>query len=229
MTQVQEQPLGGAQTHMPKPLLRGWFHAVAAIAALALTMALLVQTAGDPLRFLSMLVFGLSMITLYVVSAVYHIGRWEGKRHTFLRAFDHANIFLFIAGAYTPICVNLLSGWARIAMLAVIWLLALAGVALSLFTLRVPRWVNALLYVGMGWISILLLPQIVAVVSITPALVLIAGGLLFTAGAVIYALRRPDPLPHVFGFHELFHLFVIAGTMAIAAVVWIWVVPFPRV
>jgi hemolysin III len=229
MTHVQEQPPSGVQSHIQKPLLRGWFHAVAAVGALALTLGLLVQTAGDPVRFVSMLVFGLSMTTLFVVSAVYHIGRWEGKHHTFLRAFDHANIFLFIAGAYTPICVILLSGWTRIAMLAVIWLVALAGVALSLFALHVPRWVNALLYVGMGWISVLLLPQIVAVVSLTPALVLIAGGLLFTVGAVIYALRRPDPLPHVFGFHELFHLFVIAGTAAIAAVVWIWVVPFPRV
>jgi hemolysin III len=211
-----------------KPLLRGWFHAAAAVGAVALTVALILKTSGDPPRFLSMLIFGLSMVVLYVVSSVYHLGTWEGRRYTFLRAFDHANIFLFIAGAYTPICVNLLSGWTRVAILVVIWALALSGAGLSVLTLRVPRWINALLYIGMGWISLLLLPQIVQAVSLTPVLVLIAGGLLFTVGAVIYALRWPDPLPRVLGFHELFHLFVIAGTMAIASVVWVWVVPFPR-
>lgn len=226
MSQSYDQARSAVES--PKPLLRGWFHAVASVGALALTCGLLLQTYGDLPRFLSMLVFGVSMITLYVVSSVYHLGSWQGRRYTFLRAFDHANIFLFIAGAYTPICVNLLSGWVRVVMLAVIWTLALAGVVLSMITLRVPRWVTALLYVGMGWISVLLLPQIVAAVSLTPALVLIAGGLLFTVGAVIYALRWPNPAPRVFGFHELFHIFVIAGTMAIASVVWLWVVPFGR-
>jgi hemolysin III len=228
VAQLHDRTLGGVHNQIPKPLLRGWFHAVAAVAALVFTLALLAQTYGDPPRFVSMLVFGLSMITLYVVSAVYHLGTWEGRRYTFLRAFDHANIFLFIAGAYTPICVNMLTGWTRVVMLTVIWLLALAGVSLSVLTLRVPRWVNALLYVGMGWISVVLLPQIVQAASLTPALVLIAGGLLFTVGALIYALRWPNPVPRVFGFHELFHIFVIAGTMAIASVVWVWVVPFPR-
>lgn len=227
--ELSKRRLARAAADAPKPILRGWFHAAAAVGALALTVGLLAQTYGDPVRFVSMLVFGLSMIILYVVSSVYHLGSWQGRRYTFLRAFDHANIFVFIAGAYTPICVNLLSGWARIAMLAVIWALALAGTALSVLTLRVPRWVSALLYVGMGWISILLLPQIVQAVSLLPALVLISGGLLFTAGALIYALRWPNPLPRVLGFHELFHIFVIAGTAAIAAVVWVWVVPFPRV
>lgn len=227
--ETSKRRIARAPADAPKPILRGWFHAAAAVGALALTVALLVQTYGDPIRFVSMLIFGVSMIVLYVVSSVYHLGSWQGRRHTFLRAFDHANIFLFIAGAYTPICVNLLSGWPRTAMLAVIWALALAGTALSLLTLRAPRWLSALLYVGMGWISILLLPQIVQAVSLLPALVLIGGGLLFTVGALIYALRWPNPLPRVLGFHELFHIFVIAGTAAIAAVVWVWVVPFPRV
>jgi hemolysin III len=213
----------------PKPLLRGWSHVAGAIGALATTVGLLVQTYDDLPRFISLLIFGLSMILLYVVSSIYHLGNWQGRWHTILRAFDHANIFLFIAGAYTPICVNLLSGWARAAMLIIIWSLAAVGMACSVLTLRIPRWVSSLLYIGMGWISLLLLPQVVQAVSLQPVLLLIAGGLLYTIGAVIYALRWPNPFPRFFGFHEIFHLFVISGTVAIAVMIWVWVVPFPRV
>jgi hemolysin III len=210
----------------PKPLLRGWLHAVGAVAALITTVILLVETAGDPARFLSLLVFGLSMILLYVVSAIYHIGTWPERRRTILRTLDHANIFVFIAGAYTPICVILLDGAARTALLVVIWGLALLGVIASFFTLRLPRWALALLYVGMGWISLILLPHMMQAISLQPVLLLIAGGLLYTIGALIYAFRWPDPLPRVFGFHELFHLLVIGGTVAITATIWVWVLPF---
>jgi hemolysin III len=221
----QHQALREA-SHGPKPLLRGWFHAGGAVAALALTLGLLAQTYGDPPRFAAMLVFGVSMVVLYAVSAVYHLGDWRGRRHTVLRALDHANIFVFIAGAYTPFCAVILTGWMRPAMLVMIWGIALSGTALSVLTLRAPRWLSPLLYVGMGWISLVLLPQIVQTLALTPALLLVAGGLLFTVGAVVYALRWPNPLPRIFGFHEIFHLFVIGGTAAIASVVWVWVVPF---
>lgn len=213
-------------TSPPKPLLRGWLHAVGAVAALITTFALLASTAGDRPLFLSLLVFGLSMILLYVVSAVYHIGNWPERPRMFLRALDHANIFVFIAGAYTPICVVLLNGAPRVALLVVIWSLALAGVAGSFFTLRMPRGALILLYIGMGWISLILLPQMWQALSLQPVLLLIAGGMLYTLGALIYAFRWPNPLPRVFGFHELFHLLVIAGTVAITATIWVWVVPF---
>jgi hemolysin III len=210
----------------PKPLLRGWLHAVGAVAALITTIVLLVETAGDRTRFLSLLVFGLSMILLYVVSAIYHIGTWPERRRTILRTLDHANIFVFIAGAYTPICVILFGGVARAALLIVIWGLALLGVVGSFFALRLPRWALALLYIGMGWISLILLPHMMRVISFQPVLLLVTGGLLYTVGALIYAFRWPNPLPRVFGFHELFHLLVIAGTVAITATIWVWVVPF---
>jgi hemolysin III len=210
----------------PKPLLRGWLHAAGAVAALITTIVMLVETAGDRSRFLSLLVFGLSMILLYVVSAVYHIGTWPERWRTILRVLDHANIFVFIAGAYTPICVILLSGAPRIALLVVIWSLALLGAVASFFTLYLPRWGLILLYIGMGWIALFLLPQIQQAISLQPVLLLIAGGLLYTVGALIYAFRWPNPLPRVFGFHELFHLLVIAGTAAITSTIWVWVVPF---
>lgn len=210
----------------PKPLLRGWLHAAGAVAALITTIVLLVETAGDHARFLSLLVFGLSMILLYVVSAVYHIGTWPERRRTILRTLDHANIFVFIAGAYTPICVILLSGASRITLLTVIWSLALVGAIASFCTLRLPRWGLILLYIGMGWIALFLLPQMQHAISLQPVLLLLTGGLLYTVGALIYAFRWPNPLPHIFGFHELFHLLVLGGTAAITVTIWVWVVPF---
>lgn len=211
-----------------KPLLRGWFHAFAAFGAVAMTIGLLLQTYHDWLRFLSMLTFGLSLIELYTVSAIYHIGSWRGRGRTVLRALDHANIFVVIAGTYTPFCVNVLSGWLRIAVLALIWTLALAGVVSSVFTLRLPRWASTALYLGMGWVSLVALPRFWELLPWEAVGLLFGGGLLYTVGAVIYGLKKPNPLPRFFGFHEIFHLFVIAGGMAFAVAIWVWVVPFPR-
>ena len=213
---------------VPKPLLRGWFHAAAAVAAALFTAVLLAASAADGPRMLSMLVFGLSMIQLYTVSALYHIGRWGDRARRVLRSLDHANIFVLIAGTYTPLCFNVLPGGPRVAGLAAIWLLAGAGVLVSVFKPDLPRWVLAGLYVVMGWLAVALLPALWSVVSWPPVAVMILGGVLYTMGAVIYARKRPNPFPRVFGFHEIFHLFVIAGNVAFAVVVWVWALPFPR-
>ena len=212
-----------------KPLLRGWFHALAAVAAVAATAVLCWQSRADPPRLLSLAVFGLSMIELYAVSAVYHIGRWPVAMQRRLRALDHANIFVLIAGTYTPLCFNVLSGWLRPALLVTIWLLAAVGVTLATFTLHAPRWLTTALYVGMGWVAVLALPAFLAALSWSAVLMLVLGGLLYTAGAVVYASRRPNPFPRVLGFHEVFHLFVIAGGLAFTLVIWIWALPYPRV
>jgi hemolysin III len=145
-----------------------------------------------------------------------------------LRSLDHANIFLLIAGTYTPICFNLLDGWLRVFMLATIWTLALAGVGLSVVTLRLPRWVSTALYIGLGWVSLIAIPGMLEAIGWTGLMVLAAGGVSYTVGAVIYALKRPNPFPRVFGFHEIFHLFVIAGSVAFAVVVCVWALPYPR-
>jgi hemolysin III len=145
-----------------------------------------------------------------------------------LRAVDHANIFILIAGTYTPICVNVLSGWVRVALLVAIWALAAAGILVALFAARIPRWVNTGLYIGMGWVGVLALPAFAAVLPWTAIATLLLGGLLYTAGAVVYALKRPDPFPRVFGFHEIFHLFVVAGGVAFAVMVWVWAFPVVR-
>jgi hemolysin III len=134
---------------------------------------------------ISVLVFGLSLIALYLVSAIYHIGSWQGRIATVLLAVDHANIFLLIAGTYTPICVNVLSGWTRLAALVMVWVLALTGIASSLVTLRVPRWLLTGLYLGMGWGSLLLLPSVIQALPLEATLLLVGGGLLYTIGAVV--------------------------------------------
>jgi hemolysin III len=217
-----------AADRRPKPLLRGWSHAGAAVAALATTFALFALCGDDRPRALSMLVFGVSMILLYVVSATYHIGHWQPRTERILRAVDHANIYVLIAGTFTPMCFNLLSGSFRTTMLTLIWSVAAAGVCLSVFTERLPRWTTASLYVGMGWIGVVLLPAFATHLPWQAVGLLLGGGVLYTTGAVIYARQRPDPYPEVFGYHEIFHLFVIGGSATFVVAVWAFVLPYAR-
>lgn len=211
-----------------KPLLRGWFHAAAAVGAVALTVALCWRSSADLPRLLSMLVFGLSMTVLYTVSAIYNIGNWGGALGRFLRSLDHANIFVLIAGTYTPICFNVLSGWVRYSLLLTIWLLAVGGIVLAIFTTKVPRMARTGLYIAMGWVGLLALPALWEALAWEALALLFLGGIFYTIGAVIYGCRRPNPFPTVFGFHEIFHLFVIAGGIAFTASIWFWALPFPR-
>ena len=159
------------------------------------------------------------------MSAVYHIGRWSHRVHAVLRSLDHSNIFVLIAGTYTPLCVVALQGWGRFAMLVSIWALAIVGVFLSVFKPSVPRWVGTLLYIIMGWISLLALPFfLVGVVRV--------GRRQHGPWRLTVHDRRdhirdetPNPIPAVLGFHEVFHLFVIAGSIVFATVVWLYAVP----
>jgi hemolysin III len=225
VTTRQPLPLDAA---FPRPLLRGWLHAVAVAGGVATTVALCLQCAGDPPRMLSMLVYGLSMCALFAASALYHLGSWPPVWHARLRALDHASIFGLIAGTYTPIAFNVLEGWERLAILVVIWVLAAVGIALSVHSLRLPRAASTVLYVGMGWTALAAAPSLLRALPAAAITTLVAGGLAYTAGALVYALRRPDPFPRVFGFHEVFHALVVAANAAFATAIWLWVVPFPR-
>ncbi len=227
MVQEKIQPV--ETVLLKKPLLRGWFHAIAAVGAMIVTVALCWMSREDFPRMISMLIFGMSMIELYTVSAVYHIGNWSPRQRSVLRTLDHANIFILIAGTYTPLCYNILSGWVRIAILLLIWLLAVLGVCFSFFTLNISRRVLASLYAGMGWVALLAVPFFITKLPWTALATLALGGVLYTIGAVIYARKKPDPFPKILGFHEIFHLFVIAGSVAFIACIWIWALPFPRV
>ena len=123
----------------------------------------------------------------------------------------------------------MLAGWLRLTLLATIWALAVAGIGLTVLAPGLPRWIGTGLYIGMGWVAILALPAFLAVLPWTAVAVLLLGGVLYTLGGVVYARRYPNPFPRVLGFHEVFHLLVIAGGAAFAAMIWLWVLPFPHV
>ena len=210
-----------------KPLLRGYSHALAAVAAAVGTVILLLRTAGDVPRQASLLVYGISMVVLFGVSAVYHIGTWAPPRRALLRRLDHTNIFLLIAGTYTPVAVNVLGGGWRVGVLAALWGIALVGSVAVAPRLRLPRWALVLTYLLMGWVGLLVLPQVVAAVG-SGVLLVAGGGTLYSVGALIYALRRPRLWPRVFGYHEAFHLLVIAAASLFYAFVVAFVIPHPR-
>jgi hemolysin III len=195
-----------------KPVLRGWSHALAVVPALAGSLALVFASGRNPGMRLSLFVYGAALVLLFLVSALYHLPRWSPVWKARLRRADHSMIFVLIAGTYTPITGNVLDGGARAWILTTIWTLAAAGVVLSMSSLHLPRGLLALLYVAVGWVAIAVLPSLVERLGSRALVFLLAGGALYSAGAVVYAARRPALWPRVFGYHELFHLLVIAGT-----------------
>ena len=160
------------------------------------------------------IVFGVSMALLYGASASYHSFRPGDRGLLWLRKLDHAGIFLLIAGTYTPLVYFGLEGGWRVAVLALVWGVSLAGMALKLLTMRLPRWVSTALYLALGWLSVALLPTFVRSLPVAAVVWLAVGGVLYTAGAVVYGTKRWNPKPGFFGFHEIWHLFVLGGTAA---------------
>lgn len=159
-------------------------------------------------------VFGVSFGLLYLASASYHSFRVSDRALRWLRKLDHSAIFLLIAGSYTPIAYFGLSGDTSRIVLAVVWGIALAGITLKLVTMRLPRWVSTALYLGMGWIAVAFVPQLAQNLPASALVWLGVGGLLYTLGAVVYATKKFDFRPGVFGFHEVWHLFVLGGSTA---------------
>ncbi len=210
-----------------KPLLRGCSHAVAAVVGGVGTVFLLARTAGDGPKLISVLIYGLTLVVLFGVSALYHMGNWSPARRALLRRLDHANIFVFIAGTYTPVAVNVLDGGWRIAVLVTLWAAALCGAVAVAPVLHIPRWALTCLYLLMGWVGLVVMPQVAGRVG-AGVLLLAGGGALYSVGAVMYALRRPRLWPRVFGYHEAFHLLVIAASCLFYAFVVAFVVPHER-
>ena len=193
-----------------KPKLRGWLHAVTAPLTLAAGIVLIVLSPTAATRIGSV-VFALTALLLFTVSAIYHRGTWGPRAWSMLQRFDHANIFLLIAGSYTPFALLLLHGSARATLLAVAWGGALAGVALRLLWQGAPRWVFTPIYIALGWAAVFFLDDFVDNASTTVLVLIVVGGGLYTIGGLVYGLRKPDPFPSWFGFHEVFHTFTIAA------------------
>jgi hemolysin III len=193
-----------------KPRLRGVSHQYAFYVALAAGAALVVLARGGEAR-VAALVYGLSLCAMFGASALYHRIDWSPRPRAWLRRLDHSMIFVLVAGTYTPFALLVVApalGWT---LLVVVWAGALAGVLISLVWIDAPRWLTAILYVALGWASIVMMPQLWDRAGPLAVAMLAAGGLLYTVGAVVYARRRPDPVPRVFGYHELFHALVIAA------------------
>lgn len=193
-----------------KPKLRGWLHAATSPLAIAAGIVLITLSPTAATKASSALFAG-TAILLFTVSAIYHRGNWSPRTWAFLKTFDHANIFLLIAGSYTPFVVALLDGNARIAMLVIVWVGAIAGVAMKLLWKGAPRWLSAPIYIALGWASIFYVDDFAHGGGPAVVTLIIVGGGLYTLGGVVYALKKPDPFPKWFGFHEIFHVFTIAA------------------
>jgi hemolysin III len=211
---------------LPRPLLRGLLHLGAFVVALGLAVTLvLVAGRQDAPAFA---VYGLGVAGLFGVSAMYHRGRWQPGVRARLQRADHAMIFVLIAGTYTPICVHVLDGTLGAALMAVVWTGGLMAAALELRPTPAPRGAVVVLSIALGWVALPALPAVGDKLGWVATALIGLGGVLYTVGAVIYARRRPDPFPDVFGYHELFHALTIAGAASHYAVIAFWVMPLAQ-
>jgi hemolysin III len=194
--------------------VNGLTHLGGAIAALIGQIALLVVGWSGTLKIISLLVYGLSLIALFTASATYHMTKAKPDVLQTLRKLDHSAIFLLIAGTYTPFCINAFTGFFRWGLLGIIWFNALAGIVAKVLYVKVPRWLNATVYVVMGWLCVSALGQMSTRLSVSTMGWLIVGGVVYTLGAVIYATKIFNFVPGKFGFHEIWHIFVLLGALA---------------
>ena len=193
-----------------RPRLRGVSHQYAFFVSVLLG-ALLVAGASGTREQVSAGVFAATLATMFGVSALYHRISWRPRARRWMRRLDHAAIYLLIAGTYTPVGLLVLSGAWRWTVLPIVWAGASAAILLKLVWVDAPKWVAAIAGILLGWVGIVALPQLWSHSGFAGVALIAAGGLLYTAGAVVYAIRRPDPVPDVFGYHEFFHALVIAA------------------
>ncbi|MEV8100554.1 hemolysin III family protein [Streptomyces sp. TLI_235] len=196
-----------------RPRMRGWLHAGVFPLSLAGGIVLIALPRRAPAAA-ACSVYALSACLLFATSAIYHRRTWGPRGEAVLRRLDHANIFLITAGTYTPLAVLLLPARPQVVLLTAVWAGALAGIAFRTLWIGAPRWLYTPCYVALGWVAVLYLPDFARTGGTAVVVLVIAGGLLYTAGAVVYGLKRPDPSPYWFGFHEVFHALTIAAFTA---------------
>ncbi|MET9801651.1 hemolysin III family protein [Streptomyces sp. NPDC006368] len=196
-----------------KPRLRGWLHAGMVPAAL-IAGVVLICLARTPQAVLACAVYSVTAWLLFATSAIYHRGTWGPLGEALLRRLDHANIFLIIAGTCTPLAVLLLPPDERSMLLWIVWAGALAGIVFRVLWVGAPRWLYTPCYLALGWAPVCYLPDFLHTGGAAVLVLIVVGGLLYSAGAVVYALQRPDPSPRWFGFHEVFHALTMAAFAA---------------
>jgi hemolysin III len=203
---------------LAKPLLRGVLHQAAFVLALAVAPFVIYAADGTRAR-VSVGVFAASVAACFGASALYHRVTWTPRVRPWMRRIDHAGVYLLIAGTYTPVSLIALGGAWRPAILATVWTGAAAAIVLKFAWVDAPKWLAAAIGIALGWVAVVALPQLASHVQPAAVILLIVGGLAYTAGAIVYARRRPDPAPAVFGYHELFHaLTIVAVTCQYTAI-----------
>jgi hemolysin III len=211
-------------TILDRPRLRGWLHvwafAISVAAGTALVSVAAVTRGGQAAAATS--VYALTVALLFGTSAVYHRVSWSTPaRRALVARLDHSMIFLFIAGTYTPFALLAMPEQTGRAVLAVVWAGAVGGVLLKTSWITAPRWLTVPIYLALGWVGVFVLPELLSHGGVAALVLLVAGGVAYTAGGVVYGLKRPDPVPHVFGFHEVFHLCTVVAAACHMIAVWL--------
>jgi hemolysin III len=195
------------------PRLRGLFHQYAFVASVAAGVTLVALAEGARAR-VACAIYAAALVAMFGASAIYHRAPWRSLRaRAWARRIDHSMIFVFIAGSYTPFALLELTGVLPKILLACVWGGAVVGVALNVWWVDAPKWVTAPVYLLVGWVGVIVAPQLVAELSIVSAALVVAGGVLYTLGALAYATSWPNPFPATFGFHEIFHVLVVAAAV----------------
>jgi hemolysin III len=213
------------QAKLPKPRLRGVSHQWAFFFSLVAGLALVIAAPAGRAT-VAAAIYAASVAALFGTSAVYHRVNWSSQNaRRWMRRLDHSMIFLLIAGTYTPFALLVLDGPLAVVILGVAWAGALGGIVLKLLWIDAPRPLVAVLYVMLGWVAAAAFPDLLDGLGVTSTALVVAGGVLYTAGAVVYAVGRPNPAPTVFGYHEIFHALVIAAAALQYAVIALFVIP----
>jgi len=205
--------------------VNGLTHLAAAILALLGLAGLLILGHDSLVKVIALLIYGFSLVLMFSSSAAYHLVKARPPIMQVLRKLDHTAIYALIAGTYTPICLHFFSGFWAWGMLVIIWGLALAGIVVKLFVIKAPRWLTAGIYLVMGWLSLMAIRQMLLFMPVGALVCLLLGGLFFTVGAVVYILKKPDFFPGIFGFHEIWHIFVILGCLSHFILIAAYVAP----
>jgi hemolysin III len=207
-----------------RPRLRGIFHLYAFLVFSALGLALIVTASGARER-LAAAIFAGCLVLTFGVSALYHRITWRPPARRLMRRLDHAAIYLLIAGTYTPYGLLVLTGGWQFSVLGVVWIGAALAIAQRLIWADAPKWLSPVAGIGLGWVGVVAFPQIVEATGVSGTSLVVAGGVLYTLGAVVYVLRRPDPAPEVFGYHEVFHVLTILAAACQFAAIAFFVLP----
>jgi hemolysin III len=209
---------------LERPRLRGVFHQYAFFVAVV-AGAVLVVLAESGVERLAMLIYAVALAAMFGVSALYHRVTWRSPSvRKWMRRLDHSTILLLIAGTYTPFALLAFDGILGTAVLIAVWSGAAAGLVLNLLWIDAPTWVTAIVYITLGWVGVIAVPELVGF-GVAPTVLVFLGGALYTTGAVAYALKRPNPVPNVLGYHEIFHLLVIGAAIAHFVAIAAFVLP----